>query len=135
MLGRTVGIDLAIRGEHVAQVFEDGRPLGKPIRFRLTAKSLQRFVDTITAGLPEGTPVRAVMEPTGMAWFPVAVWLSRAGVTVIRIKGQRVRALRRYLSEHVNPPMPTFSPPYPVTVVPVLSRCSCRSLTSTRCSG
>ena len=102
MLGRTVGIDLAIRGEHVAQVFEEGRPLGKPIRFRLSARSLRRFVDTITAGLPEGTPVQAVMEPTGMAWFPVAVWLSRAGVTVIRIKGQRVRALRRYLSEHVK---------------------------------
>src|SRR5512134_110028 len=64
MLGRTVGIDLAIRGEHVAQVFEDGRPLGKPIRFRLSARSLRRFVDTITAGLPEGTPVQAVMEPS-----------------------------------------------------------------------
>lgn len=63
MLGRTIGIDLAIRGEHVAQVFEDGRPLGKPIRFRLSARSLRRFVDTITAGLPEGTSVQAVMEP------------------------------------------------------------------------
>jgi transposase len=42
------------------------------------------------------------MEPTGMAWFPVARWLERAGIRVIRVKGQRVRALRRYLSEHAK---------------------------------
>jgi transposase len=102
MLTRTVGIDLAIRGEHVAQIVDDGRPVGRPIRFRLTADALRRFVAAVTAGLPAGIPVQAVLEPTGMAWFPVAVWLSRAGVTVIRVKGQRVRALRRYLSEHVK---------------------------------
>ncbi len=27
------------------------------------------------------------MEPTGMAWFPVASWLRAAGVQVIRVKG------------------------------------------------
>jgi transposase len=102
MLARTIGIDLAIHGEHVAQIFDDGRPVGRPIRFRLTAAALRRFVDTITAGVPAGTPVQAVMEPTGMAWFPVSTWLSRAGIRVIRVKGQRVRALRRYLSEHVK---------------------------------
>lgn len=42
------------------------------------------------------------MEPTGMAWFPVAAWLARAGIEVIRVKGKRVRALRRYLSEHAK---------------------------------
>lgn len=40
------------------------------------------------------------MEPTGVAWFPVAQWLKLAGVKVIRVKGQRVRALRRCLGEH-----------------------------------
>ncbi len=40
------------------------------------------------------------MEPTGMAWFPVATWLAEAGVEVIRVKGQRVKALRKYLSEY-----------------------------------
>ena len=42
------------------------------------------------------------MEPTGMSWFPVALWLKQAGIKVIRVKGQRVRALRRYLSEHTK---------------------------------
>jgi transposase len=42
------------------------------------------------------------MEPTGMSWFPVALWLKQEGIEVIRVKGQRVRALRRYLSEHTK---------------------------------
>ena len=42
------------------------------------------------------------MEPTGMSWFPVARWLEQAGIKAIRVKEQRVRALRRYLSEHTK---------------------------------
>jgi len=99
---RTVGIDLAIRAVQVAQVFDDGCAVGKPMRFRLTPADLNRVVTLIKHGVSAETRITAVMEPTGMAWFPVAVWLQRAGITVIRVKGQRVRALRRYLSEHTK---------------------------------
>lgn len=102
MLRRTVGIDLAISGAQVAQIFDDGRPIGKPIRFRLNATDLQQFTNTVTAGVSPGTPIEAVMEPTGMSWFPIAAWLQRCGVKVIRVKGQRVKALRDYLSEHAK---------------------------------
>lgn len=102
MLRRTIGIDLAIRGEQVAQIFDDGQAQGKALRFRLNAEQLQHFVDTATAGVAPGVPIQAIMEPTGMAWFPLAHWLQRAGVEVIRVKGQRVKALRRYLSEHAK---------------------------------
>ena len=30
MTTRTIGIDLAIRGDHVAQIYDDGRPVGRP---------------------------------------------------------------------------------------------------------
>jgi transposase len=102
MQRRTVGIDLAIHGAQVAQIFDDGIPVGKPLRFRLTAADLQVFVGAVVRGVPPGVPIVAVMEPTGMAWFPVAAWLEEAGVRVIRVKGQRVKALRRYLSEHAK---------------------------------
>jgi transposase len=102
MQRRTVGIDLAISAVQVAQIFDDGIPLGKPLRFRLTASDLKQFVDAVISDVPPGVPIIAVMEPTGMAWFPVASWLECAGVRVIRVKGQRVKALRRYLSEHAK---------------------------------
>ena len=99
---RTIGIDLAIRGDHVARIFDDGRPHAKPIRFRLTSDSLAGLVAKFRDGLPAGSTITAVMEPTGMSWFPVARWLEQAGIKAIRVKGQRVRALRRYLSEHTK---------------------------------
>ena len=99
---RTIGIDLAISATQVAQIYDDGQPVGKPLRFRLEAADLQHVVDTVTAQVPPRTSVQAVMEPTGMAWFPVASWLNAAGVEVIRVKGQRVKALRKYLSEHAK---------------------------------
>ncbi len=34
MKHRTIGIDLAIRGDHVAQIYDDGRPAWRPIRYR-----------------------------------------------------------------------------------------------------
>src|SRR6202000_2783643 len=94
---RTVGIDLAISAVQVAQIFDDGCTIGKPIRFRLTSTNLKRFVSALRSGVSADTPITAVMEPTGMAWFPVANWLQRAGVKVIRVK-----ALRKYLSEHAK---------------------------------
>ena len=103
MSTRTVGIDLAIRGSHVATILnERGDMVGTPIRFRLTRKDLHRLTQQVRAGLTREDRTLAVMEPTGMAWFPVAQWLTRAGCTVIRVKGQRVKALRRYLSEHAK---------------------------------
>jgi transposase len=102
MTQRTIGVDLAIRGEHVAQIFEDGRPVGRPLRFRHDPVSLDAFVARATANLAQGDAVQAVMEPTGMSWFPVAHRLADAGVAVARVKGKRVKALRRYLSEHAK---------------------------------
>ena len=67
---RTVGIDLAISAVQVAQIFDDGRPIGKPVRFRLTPADLKRFIAAVKAGLSGDVRVTAVMEPTGMAWFP-----------------------------------------------------------------
>jgi transposase len=100
---RTVGIDLAVRGYHVATILDEkGRAVGRPIRFRHRPDDLEKLVGKIREGLQPLDELTAVLEPTGMAWFPVAQWLRRAGCTVIRVKGQRVKALRRYLSEYVK---------------------------------
>lgn len=102
MTYRTIGIDLAIRGDHVAQIFDNGRPAGRPIRFRHEPASLDSLVARVRDGLADSDDIQAVMEPTGMSWFPVAHRLADAGVQVARVKGKRVRALRRYLSEHAK---------------------------------
>jgi transposase len=76
--------------------------MGRPVRFRFDETSFEAFVTRVTADLREGVTIQALMEPTGMSWFPVAHRLKDAGVEVVRVKGKRVKALRRYLSEHAK---------------------------------
>ena len=103
MSTRTVGIDVAIRGQHVARMFDEhGKPVGGPLSFRTVAGELRELVRAVRSGLRKGDRVVAVLEPTSMCWYPLARWLTRAGCTVIRVKGQRVKALRRYLSEYAK---------------------------------
>ena len=59
MTHRTIGIDLAIRGDHVAQIFDDGRPAGVRYasgmtRTRSTASSPGPFLTLarVTASRP-----------------------------------------------------------------------------------
>jgi transposase len=42
------------------------------------------------------------MEPTGMAWFPIAVFFSRHGVPVFLVNSQEVADLRRYYQRHAK---------------------------------
>ncbi|WP_201742196.1 IS110 family transposase [Mangrovicoccus ximenensis] len=102
MTNRTIGIDLATRGDHVAQIHGNGRPVGRPVRFRHDAASLDAFLARAIEGIRTGDGVLAVMEPTGMSWFPVAHRLADSGIAATRVKGKRVRALRRHLSEHAK---------------------------------
>ena len=133
---RTIGIDLAIRGDHVARIFDDGRPHAKPIHFRLTSESLSSLVARLRERLPADSTITAVMEPTGMSWFPVARWLERAGIKAIRVKGQRVRALRRYLGSTPKPMLltPMCSVPSPGSVGCQLTRSMCPTPIAMRCN-
>jgi hypothetical protein len=42
------------------------------------------------------------MEPTGMAWFPIAVFFARHGVPVYLVNSQEVADLRRYYQRHAK---------------------------------
>jgi len=102
MTSGTVGIDLAVRGDPVARMFDDARPGGRPMRLRHDPASLDAFVARVTAGLGDGDIVQAAMEPTGMSRFPVVHRHADARVSVASVKGGRVEALRRRRSEHAE---------------------------------
>jgi transposase len=99
---RTLGIDLAITAEHRAIVRDGhGRWVTPVLKFRTRVADL----DQLLARAREGTrrcKLQAVMEPTGMAWFPVAVYLIRQGVTVYVVNSQQVADLRRYYRRHAK---------------------------------
>jgi transposase len=46
--------------------------------------------------------LQAVMEATGMSWFPVTVYLAEQGVRVYVVNSQQVVDLRRYYKRHAK---------------------------------
>ena len=99
---RTIGIDLSARGEHQAVIVDEtGHFVSSVIRCRTDPASLSHLLEVAQAGSIDGQ-LQAVMEPTGMAWFPVAVFLIRQAVTVYLVNSQQVPDLRKYFKKHAK---------------------------------
>jgi transposase len=99
---RTIGIDLGVTGAHAAVIADErGRFVGRMLKLHTAPQSLGRLLREAQRDNPDGQ-VQALMEPTGMAWFPVAVYLIRHGVTVYLVNSQQVADLRRYYKKHAK---------------------------------
>lgn len=98
----TIGIDLAVKTDHKAVVVdESGRFISPVLHCRTEPGSLKCLLAAAQCDNPDGQ-LRVVMEPTGMAWYPVAVWLIRQGVQVYLVNSQQVADLRRYYKKHAK---------------------------------
>lgn len=97
---RRVGIDIALRAAHKAAVYEDGERLGRPFSVAQTKEGFDELVRRATDGTSE--PVEFVMEPTGLAWLPLAAELSRRGHRVYLPKPAKTHALRKFLAQHTK---------------------------------
>jgi hypothetical protein len=53
-------------------------------------------------GTPAGSRLEVVIEPTGPAWLPIAVFFSSRGHLLYRVSSAESADLRRYLSKHVK---------------------------------
>jgi transposase len=93
---RRVGIDLALRAPHRATVFDDAVQVGKPFKVRPTRVGIDELVRRATAGT-DG-PCEFIMEPTGLAFLPVAAELSRLGHTTFVPKPQKTHLVRKVLA-------------------------------------
>jgi transposase len=99
---RTIGLDLAVQTAHKAVVLDEQGHFCTPI---LTIYTRPSELDHLLARAREGAPstdVQLVMEPTGMAWFPVAVYYARQAVPVFLVNSQEVADLRRYYQRHAK---------------------------------
>ncbi len=99
---RIVGIDLGVTGNHKAVIAnERGQALRSPIVFRTRLAEIQALVQAVQTGNGDAQ-VQAVLEPTGMAWFPIAVYLISQGWTVFLVNSRQVADLRRYYKKYAK---------------------------------
>jgi len=97
---RIIGLDLGVATDHTAVVLDEAGAQLARRRAQPTRASLEGLRAVALAGAPEGTVVEVVMEPTGPAWLPVAVFFSARGDRVCRVSSQRASDLRRYFRRH-----------------------------------
>jgi transposase len=101
---RIIGIDLAVTARHTAVVLDGNRNefIGPVIRFETQPAALEKLLQQARTGLGEAGQVVAVLEATGMAWYPVAVYLHQRGVQVYRLNGRMTADLRRVYWRHAS---------------------------------
>lgn len=99
---RLVGIDLGIASDHTVRVLTgEGREVCRR-RCSPSVASLEAIEKAALDGAPVGTRLEVVMEPTGPAWLPVAVFFDRRGHSVYRVSSAKASDLRKFLSRHAK---------------------------------
>jgi transposase len=93
---KSVGIDLAGAGEHKVRCLDEEGQLCEGFGFESTPEGLAKFEERVF--LNGSNPV-IVFEPTGLAWFMVAVYLRarHPDCRLVRTQARNVAALRKYL--------------------------------------
>jgi transposase len=99
---RLVGIDLGIASAHTVRVLDgEGNTVAKRKAWPIVA-SLTDVETAALAGTPAGTRLEVVVEPTGPAWLPIAVFFANRGHVVHRVSSAKAADLRRFLSRHTK---------------------------------
>src|SRR4029453_16302885 len=94
MQRRIVGLDLGVASDHTAVILDQtGAELGRR-RVRPTRASLGALREAALTGAEAGVTVEVVVEPTGPAWRPVAVFFAATGDVVYRVSTQKAADLR-----------------------------------------
>jgi transposase len=99
---RLVGIDLGIASAHTVRVLAGDGSLVCRRKAAPTVESLAEVEQAALAGVAPATRLEVVVEPTGPAWLPIAVFFSARGHTVYRVSSAKAHDLRRFLRRHAK---------------------------------
>ena len=99
---RLVGIDLGITSAHTVRVLRADGSLVCRRKAVPTLESLGEVEQAALAGATADTRLEIVLEPTGPAWLPIAVFFSSRGHTVYRVSSAKAHDLRRFLRRHAK---------------------------------
>ena len=99
---RLVGIDLGIASAHSVRVLDGSGSTLTKRKALPTVASLSAIEAAALDGAAPGTRLEVVIEPTGPAWLPIAVFFIERGHLVYRVSSAESADLRRYLSRHAK---------------------------------
>ncbi len=99
---RLVGIDLGITSAHTVRVLDENGDTVTKRKAWPTVESLGEIEAAALEGCDGEVRLEVVMEPTGPAWLPIAVFFASRGHLVHRVSSAKAADLRRFLSRHTK---------------------------------
>lgn len=98
---RYVGVDLASKGDHTAQVYDPikDKHIGKQFKFERNFSGFEKLVRK-SRGRENNTDLFFVMEPTGTAWLTLSSYLTQREHSVYVVKTQKAHALREFYKKY-----------------------------------
>ncbi len=99
---RVLGLDLGITSAHRGVVVDGEGQVRARRSAAPTVDSLSVLEAAALQGAEPGTRLLVVVEPTGPAWLPIAVFFGRRGHLVVRVSSAKAADLRRFLSRHAK---------------------------------
>ena len=93
---KSVGIDLAVSGEHKVRCLNEKAEACDGFSFQTTSEGLAKLESRIFG---DGSNPVVIFEPTGLSWLVIAIFLKarHPDCRLIRVQGRKVVALRKYL--------------------------------------
>src|SRR5216683_678063 len=88
--------------EQTVRVLDGDGNLVKAARCVPAVASLTVLEQAALAGTPAGTVLEVIFEPTGPAWFPIAVFFSARGHRVFRVSSAKASDLRKFFRKHAK---------------------------------
>ena len=99
---RIVGIDLGIASAHTVRILDEtGTTLAKRKAYP-TVESLIGVEQAALGGCDDDVRLEVIVEPTGPAWLPIAVFFGRRGHLVFRVSSAKASDLRKFFSRHTK---------------------------------
>ncbi|MEO1065516.1 MAG: IS110 family transposase [Actinomycetota bacterium] len=99
---RFVGIDLGIASAHTVRILDEtGTTIAKR-KAHPTLESLSEIEQAALAGCGDRTQLEVIVEPTGPAWLPIAVFFTSRGHLVFRVSSAKASDLRKFFSRHTK---------------------------------
>jgi hypothetical protein len=99
---RIIGLDLGIASEHTARFLDADGTLVAKRKAVPTVESLERLEQAPLDGAPPDTVIEVVMEPTGPAWLPIAVFFISRKHRAFRVSSAKASDLRKFLSHNAK---------------------------------
>jgi len=99
---RLVGVDLGIAAAHTVRILDEtGMTLAKR-KAHPTVESLTDVEHAALEGCEDGVRLEVIVEPTGPAWLPIAVFFISRGHLVFRVSSAKASDLRKFFSRHTK---------------------------------